>query len=91
MPSQRQKSLNLKNIVKTTKAIGYLIIITQAKRKGYSFFAIQFYGECWSGPGSENTYAKHGSSTRCTLKAPLVGKRRANYVYMLTTGLKQKI
>jgi len=67
-----------------------LTIITQAKRKGYSFFAIQFYGECWSGPDSENTYAKHGSSSRCTRKAPLVGKQRANYVYMLTTGLNNK-
>lgn len=57
----------------------------KAKAKGYSCFAIQFYGECWSGPDCQNTYAKHGSSSKCTREAPLVGKRLANYVYMITT------
>jgi len=57
----------------------------KTKRKGYSFFAIQYYGECWSGPDSETTYAKYGLSSGCTQTRPLVGKGRANYVYMLTT------
>ncbi|EDO40033.1 predicted protein [Nematostella vectensis] len=37
-----------------------------AKAKGYSYFALQFYGECWSGPtptGKE--YAKYGKSENC--------------------------
>ena len=30
--------------------------------KGYEYFAIQFYGECWGGKDDENSYAKHGKS-----------------------------
>lgn len=58
----------------------------QAKERGYSFFGIQFYGECWSGSASQSTYAKHGLSKRCTTAAPYVGKDHANFVYMLTEG-----
>lgn len=57
---------------------------TKAKERGYSFFGIQFYGECWSGSASQSTYAKHGLSKRCTTAAPYVGKDHANFVYMLT-------
>ena len=89
MPKQKERQSKVHFLNNKKKKIDYLIIITQAKSKGYSCFAIQFYGECWSGPACENTYAKHGSSSRCTLEAPFIGKRRANYVYMLTTGLKQ--
>ncbi|XP_031563116.1 coadhesin-like [Actinia tenebrosa] len=32
----------------------------KAKAKGYKVFGLQFFGECWSGPGGENTYAKYG-------------------------------
>ena len=28
----------------------------------YKYFAIQFYGECWSGPDAEKTYARDGFS-----------------------------
>lgn len=91
MPKTRKKK-KLKSKVQyenNNKGLVILLPFSQAKAKGYSCFAIQFYGECWSGPDCQNTYAKHGSSSKCTPEAPLVGKRLANYVYMITTGLKQ--
>jgi len=36
-----------------------------AKKKGYSVFAIQFYGECWSGPSDRANFAQLGTSTKC--------------------------
>lgn len=56
----------------------------KAKSKGYLFFGIQFFGECWSGLRSHQTFAKYGPSSRCTKTAPLIGMQRSNYVYMLT-------
>jgi len=53
----------------------------EAKKKGYLYFGLQFYGECWSGPMAHLTYDRDGSSKKCDLG---VGKRRANSVYMLT-------
>ena len=53
----------------------------EALKKGYLYFAIQFYGECWSGPQAHLTYDQNKTSARCTLG---VGKQRANFVYMLS-------
>ncbi|XP_020617984.1 pancreatic secretory granule membrane major glycoprotein GP2-like [Orbicella faveolata] len=50
-----------------------------ALKKNYLYFALQFYGECWSGPQAHLTYDRDGRSKRCTLG---VGKQRANMVYM---------
>ncbi|CAH3029853.1 unnamed protein product [Porites evermanni] len=36
-----------------------------AKEKGYKFFAIQYYGECWSGPNAGSTYARDGKAKNC--------------------------
>ena len=58
----------------------------QAKSKGYMFFGIQFYGECWNGSQGHLTYAKYGPSPRCTDTAPLVGKGWRNHVYMINKG-----
>ena len=52
----------------------------QAKKKGYLYFGLQFYGECWSGPHAHLTYDQDGNSTKCIYG---VGQRRANAVYML--------
>ena len=41
-------------------------------------FAIQFYGECWSGSDAEKTYAEYGSSQNCWKG---VGGTRTNFVY----------
>lgn len=54
-----------------------------AHTKGYLYFAIQFYGECWTGVDAYKTFNKNGKSTRCTHG---VGKQWANFVYMITQG-----
>ena len=53
----------------------------EASKKGYLYFGLQFYGECWSGPQDNSTYDRDGKSKSCTRG---VGKKRANMVYMLT-------
>ena len=49
-----------------------------ALAKGYEYFGVQFYGECWSSANAADTYNKHGSSTNCVEG---VGKDMANFVY----------
>ena len=41
-------------------------------------FAIQFWGECWSGTDAEKTYSEYGSSQNCWKG---VGGTRTNFVY----------
>lgn len=50
----------------------------KAKEKKYMYFAIQYYGECWSGPTSPWTYDRYGASSQCL---SLVGKALTNVVY----------
>lgn len=47
---------------------------------GWTYFGVQFYGECWSGANGGETYNKHGSSAACVQG---VGKENTNYVYRL--------
>ena len=49
-----------------------------AKKRGFKLFGVQFYTECWSGPGAEKTYAQDGISKDCING---VGKSGANFVY----------
>lgn len=51
-----------------------------AKKKGYLYFGLQFYGECWSGPQAQLTYARDGPSKNCSKG---VGEERANFVYKI--------
>ncbi|XP_078359023.1 uncharacterized protein LOC144643588 [Oculina patagonica] len=54
----------------------------EAKETNSPFFGIQFYGECWGGPGK---YDRHGRSWNCRfIGGAHVGRHFANYVYMLT-------
>ncbi|XP_028407315.1 uncharacterized protein LOC114529947 [Dendronephthya gigantea] len=48
--------------------------------KGYKYFAVQFYGECW-GARSMIEYDKYGASNDCWSG---VGKDFTNYVYKFT-------
>jgi len=36
-----------------------------AKKNGYKYFGIQFFGECWSGPDSKVHYSRDGIATNC--------------------------
>jgi len=47
----------------------------------YEYFGLQYYGECWSGPNTGETYAKNGRSKQCVHG---VGKNKANAVYRVT-------
>lgn len=68
----------------------------KAKEKNYTFFGMQFYGECWSGPDSHLTYYRDGiSGSRCvdqcfqpcTKSSPFCsGTGFANYVYRIRDG-----
>ncbi|XP_032233886.1 uncharacterized protein LOC116616115 isoform X2 [Nematostella vectensis] len=63
-----------------------------ARTKGYSFFSLQFYGECWSGPDviTSVKYNKHGESDKCItddyqkcgkFSRFCVGEQWTNFVY----------
>jgi len=63
-----------------------------AREMEHDLFAVQFWGECWSGSSSAN-YVRDGISTNCRGRdfdtCPCnsyhcVGKARTNYVYKLT-------
>ena len=45
----------------------------------YKFFAIQYYGECWSGPNAGSTYARDGTAKNCF--KGVVGVSHSNFVY----------
>ncbi|KAK3728246.1 hypothetical protein QZH41_019613, partial [Actinostola sp. cb2023] len=50
----------------------------QARRKGYLYFGVQFYGECWSGATAHASYMKDDPSRSCVAG---VGRGFANMVY----------
>ncbi|XP_031574566.1 uncharacterized protein LOC116308316 [Actinia tenebrosa] len=63
----------------------------RAAAKGYKFIGLQFYGECWSGPNSED-YAQDGEASTCIRQYftpcdvyneehPCAGEAFTNYVY----------
>lgn len=63
-----------------------------AKEKGYQFFGLQFFGECWSGPGAN--FARDGPSKNCIgsnfkpcnekdPESACVGRQFTNFVYKL--------
>ena len=62
----------------------------KAKSLGYTYFGIQFYGECWSGESSHQTYNKHGKSDDCQEFTKgkscniQVGKADSNFVYRIS-------
>lgn len=66
-------TIDRKDINKTVRACA-----AKARDKGYKFFGIQFYTECWSGTGAETTYARDGISVDCDSG---VGKSGAIFVY----------
>ena len=49
-----------------------------AKKKNYKYFGLQEFGQCWSGPSGDSSYAKDGKSLQCSYG---LGKANALYVY----------
>ncbi|XP_048587733.1 uncharacterized protein LOC5505372 isoform X1 [Nematostella vectensis] len=58
-----------------------------AEQKNYSYFGVQFWGECWSGPQAQDTYDRDGHSDECYEET--VGMDNANMVYRLTGKEKE--
>ncbi|XP_057306541.1 coadhesin-like [Hydractinia symbiolongicarpus] len=68
-----------------------------AKEKGFRYFGLQFYGECWSGPSER--YFRDGPSTKCigndfkscnkSTDTECVGAPFTNYIYD-TQSTKEK-
>jgi len=63
-----------------------------AKQGGYNYFAIQFWGECWTGNDTTVNYNRNGMSTNCRNEGfdeckcnsyNCVGMAYTNYVYKL--------
>ncbi len=63
--------------------------------KGYEYFAIQFYGECWGGKDAGKSYAKYGRSEGCwkfdEQSGYSVGGRLSNFVYKIEQVSKKKV
>ena len=69
-----------------------------ASNKGYVYFGIQFYGECWSSAEAPNRFHTYGPSDNCVntefqscddqaSDETCAGKDRANYVYEIVPGM----
>lgn len=70
-----------------------------AKKRGDDYFAIQFWGECWSGKESEVNFNRNGNSFKCKDEHfhecrcnsyICVGMAYTNYVYKLQPECKSK-
>lgn len=49
----------------------------------YTVFAIQYYGECWTGASAGQTYNKYGESSNCYEAGGTVGRDHTFYAYRL--------
>ncbi|KXJ24916.1 coadhesin [Exaiptasia diaphana] len=71
----------------------------KTKARGYEYFGLQFYGECWSGPNGQSRFSMHGPSNKCimglalppmycnrTSARPCVGVPNTNYIYKIKTA-----
>lgn len=67
-----------------------------ARTRKFKVFGLQNFGECWSGPGAENEFARDGPSDKCyqvlkvspppcnkTDPRECTGAAKTNYVYNL--------
>ena len=58
-----------------------------AFNKGYEYFAVQYYGECYTGNDASQTYNKHGGSDKCMeidkTSGFRVGQIDTNFVYLI--------
>lgn len=52
-----------------------------ARDKGYEYFSVQFYGECWSSLDAESNYDRHGVQTDPDKCWENVGASSTNFVY----------
>lgn len=65
----------------------------KAQEKEFEYFSLQYYGECFGGPGKNKEFKKYGRSDSCVdgfygpcenpEEGECVGKANANFVYKL--------
>ena len=58
------------------RSVSQCAAVTQSY--GYQYFAVQYYGECWSGDITDDDYKRHGESTTCWEGT---GRKTTNFVY----------
>ncbi|XP_020620751.1 uncharacterized protein LOC110058441 isoform X2 [Orbicella faveolata] len=73
---RQEPGFDWSNLKKTIQACA-----EKAMEQKMEYFALQFYGQCWSGPNAGETYARDGPSSRCYKG---VGRERVNAVYRVT-------
>ena len=58
-----------------------------AYEKGYQYFAVQYYAECFGGDDAATNYAKYGESDKCWVfdnqTGNGVGRDNTNFVYRI--------
>ena len=69
-----------------------------ASNKGYVYFGIQFYGECWSSVDAESRFHMYGATNNCVntgynpcddqaSNEACAGANHSNYVYEIVNGM----
>lgn len=61
-----------------------------ARDKGYEYFGVQFYGECYSSVDAAETYDKYGVQTNADLCWANVGGSMTNFVYRIPQVSSEK-
>ena len=69
----------------------------KAKKNGFKYFGLQYYGECFSGAEAGTTFDKYGETEACVnsfygecenpKEGECVGKSLTNFVYKLKEGM----
>ena len=69
-----------------------------ASKKGYVYFGIQFYGECWSSADADSRFHMYGATNNCVntdynpcddqaRNEACAGANHSNYVYEIVKGM----
>ena len=61
----------------------------KVSQRGFTYFGLQFYGECWSGENATKTFNKLGSTDRCLMVVNNKDYKKCNNsVNELCTGVE---
>ena len=92
------KKLNFNKIINIFPSLRHFSLACRcenlARSRNYTMFGLQYYGECWAGTGSCDTFERFGRSQLCYGQKykncdnddanECVGGPHANYVYLIT-------
>jgi hypothetical protein len=58
-----------------------------AEKRGYDYFGVQYYSECWGSKDAYATYDKHGCTNNCKVNQDYgIGTYWSNFIYHLKNG-----